>query len=84
MQSDIDNLIITDLHPAGETPIPGITGKQFAQAIKARLPRFSVSYAPLEEDFIAIKATLATYAQPDDLILLLGAGKINRLIHYLL
>lgn len=84
LKSDIDHLIITDLHPAGETPIPGVTGKQLAQAIKARVPRFAVSYVPLESDFDSIKTAVTASANPDDLILLLGAGKINRLVKYLL
>ncbi len=83
LHSTIDHLIITDLHPAGETPIPGISGKQFAQALKSRSPRFTVSYAPLESDFAAIKAAVSEQVQPDDLILLLGAGKINRLVNFL-
>lgn len=83
LQSTVDHLIITDLHPAGETPIPGVSGKQFAQALQARSPHFSVFYAPLESDFASIKSILAQQAHPDDLILLLGAGKINRLVQFL-
>jgi UDP-N-acetylmuramate--alanine ligase len=83
LQSTIDHLIITDLHSAGETPIPGVSGKQFAQALKNHLPRFRVSYVPLESDFAAIKTILSKETKPDDLILLLGAGKINRLVKVL-
>ena len=83
LQSDIDQLIITDIHPASETPIPGISGKQFARALKSYNPRFSVSYAPLESDFASIKAILQNSTQPKDLILLLGAGKIYRLAAFL-
>ncbi len=78
LQSSIDHLIITDIHAASEQPIPGITGKQLAQTLQSYNPRFSVSYAPFQEDFSPIKQTLDPLVATDDLILLLGAGKINR------
>lgn len=78
-ESGIDHLVITDIHPASEAPIPGITGKQLAQTIQGCNPPFSVSYAPLETDFCSIKQSIETTAQQDDLVLLLGAGKINKL-----
>ncbi len=84
LKSSINHLIITDLHPAGETPIPGVSGKQFAQALQARLPRFTVTYAPLDADFSSLKALLTRTAEANDLILLLGAGKINRLVKVLI
>lgn len=79
LKSDIDHLIITDIYPASETPIPGITGKQLAQTLKTHNPRFSVSYAPLDANFCSIKAKLVPMIESSDLILLLGAGKINKL-----
>jgi len=42
-------------------------------------PSFSISYVPFEDDFASIIKQLSTVAEPEDLILLLGAGKINRL-----
>jgi len=79
-ESEIDHLVITDIHPASEAPIPGITGKQLAQTLQACNPPFTVSYAPLEADFCSIKQKLEITAQKDDLVLLLGAGKINKLV----
>lgn len=78
-ESEIDQLIITDIHPASELPIAGISGELLAQTIQAGNPSFGVSYAPLEADFASIKHKIETVAREDDLILLLGAGKINKL-----
>ena len=78
-ESEIDHLVITDIHPASESPIPGVSGKQLVEALKACNPSFSVSYAPLEADFASIKKKIEITAQEDDLVLLLGAGKINKL-----
>lgn len=83
LKSSIDHLIITDVYPASESPIPGITGKQFAQTLLTYNPPFSVSYEPFEDDFHSLKRGIETIAHPDDLILLLGAGKINKIVNYL-
>ncbi len=83
LKSNIDHLIITDIHPASETPIPGITGKQLAQTLQSCNPSFSVSYAPMDANFHAIKSELDHKIASQDLVLLLGAGKINKLIQEL-
>jgi len=77
--SNINHLIITDIYPANETPIPEITGQNLVRAIRQKNPRFSVTYAPFQEEFQCITEKLKEVVQHDDLILLLGAGKINRL-----
>ncbi len=83
LQSDIDHLIITDIHPASETPIAGIIGTQLEQTVQAYNPRFSVSYAPFDPDFHAIKSSLIPTITPNDLILLLGAGKLYKIVQKL-
>lgn len=81
-ESIIDHLIITDIHPASEDPIPGVTGETFAHALQGEHPPFSVSYAPLDTDFHSIRQQIERAAQPNDLILLLGAGKLHKLAKY--
>lgn len=80
LNSSIDHLIITDIHAASETPIPGVTSKQFAQTLKTYNPSFSISYTPLDPDFCTIKHEIDAAIQEKDLVLFLGAGKINRII----
>jgi len=82
--SKINHLIITSIYPASENPIPGITSKNLVQAIKQKNPDLRVSYVPFEEQFGQIQKKVKTFTQKDDLVLLLGAGKINRLAKYLL
>lgn len=67
-----DHLCITDIYPASEQPITGITGEALANACNAH-------YIPLEKDFKSIKNHIDSLLQPGDLLLFLGAGKVNRL-----
>ncbi len=79
LQSNIDRFIITDIYPASETPIPGVTSRQFAQTLQAHLPHFEIEYVPFEESFELIKQALDKNITKDDLILFLGAGKIYKM-----
>jgi UDP-N-acetylmuramate--alanine ligase len=79
LNSSINQLIITDIHSAGEQPIDSITSQCFAQALKAHNPSFSVHYIPLSPDFHTIKAAIDASAAENDLVLFLGAGKIYHL-----
>jgi UDP-N-acetylmuramate--alanine ligase len=82
--TDIDHLIITDIFPASETPIEGITSARLVEALKERNGTLSVSYIPYEADFQQIIAHLTPHLQADDLLLLLGAGKVNKMVEKLL
>lgn len=79
LKSPINHLIITDIYGASEQPIPGITAKHFAQALLSKDPSFNLYYVPYEANFVSIKAQLETLLHPNDLLLLLGAGKLDRL-----
>ena len=83
IESEIDHLIITDIYPASEASIPTITSQRLVEAIKERNPRFTISYVPYESDFTSIKQSVQKVIQQDDLLLLLGAGKINKLVDML-
>ncbi len=83
-QSKINHLIITDIYPASERPIDGITSKLLVEAIKQKNPNLSISYAPYEPHFETIKTKLLPILKPGDLLLLLGAGKVNNLAQELL
>lgn len=71
-----DTVVITDVHAAGESPIPGIDGEALANAIRARHPDRAVHYAG---DFEALPGQLASMCRPGDLVLTLGAGSITRI-----
>src|SRR5439155_1485111 len=77
--SDIDHLIITDIYPASEAPIPGVTAQKMAYDLQSHNPRFTVTYVPFQDTFQDIKTMVQEIVGHDDLILLLGAGKINKL-----
>lgn len=80
--SDIDQLFITDIYPASESPIANITSERLVQELQTYNLPFSVRYIPF--DFSAIKKELHSTTSPNDLILLLGAGKINKLANELI
>lgn len=82
-QSQIDHLIITDIYPASETPIIGVTSQNLVKALQEQNPSFTISYATYEPSFTLIKDALTPLVAHDDLVLLLGAGKINKLADYL-
>ncbi len=79
IKSKIDQLIITDIYPASEQPLIEITSENLVKALVKCAPSFSVTYVPFEDDFASIIKEVATVTKPEDLLLLLGAGKINRL-----
>ncbi len=83
MASEIDHLIITDIFPASEAPIINVTSQNLVRAMHELAPRFPISYVPFEADFAHIKQSLDQVVQCDDLILLLGAGKVTKLAGYL-
>jgi UDP-N-acetylmuramate--alanine ligase len=74
--ADADVLIVTDIYSAGERPIPGVSGRLVADAVRAQDPRLPVAYvAGWEELRQAVRAEL----RPGDLCLTLGAGDLTAL-----
>lgn len=77
--SSIDTLIITDIYSAGEQPINTISSERMAQELQSFNPPFTVLYIPFDADFHRIKQAITRSTQPNDLILLLGAGKTQQI-----
>jgi len=73
---DADVLVVTDVYSAGETPIPGISGKAVVDAVLVADPARSVAYLPRREDLVAY---LVGRLRPGDLCLTLGAGDLTTL-----
>lgn len=69
---DADVLVMTEIYPASESPIEGITGRALAAAIAAGGHRRVEFHAEMAQ---AMKAVLG-YLQPGDALLTVGAGSI--------
>ncbi len=68
--SGADEIVLTDIYPAGEAPIPGID----VQALLRTFPREAkVSYSPRKQ----LAADLGARLRKGDLLLTLGAGDIT-------
>ncbi len=67
-----DVLIVTDIYPAGEEPIPGISGVLIARGVRDRGHK-EVYFVKEKEKICDLAAGLI---QPGDLVLTLGAGDI--------
>jgi len=70
----VDALVLTEVYPAGETPIPGADGKALARAIRSRGRVDPVLAAHPRE----LRDLLPDLLQDGDLLILLGAGDIGR------
>ena len=68
-----DEVVLTDIYPASEDPIPGITVEALAAAINSGRAQPVRIVAGLEQ----IAPTLAELARPGDVVITLGAGSIG-------
>ncbi|MGD2244915.1 MAG: UDP-N-acetylmuramate--L-alanine ligase [Candidatus Aminicenantes bacterium] len=73
-QADI--LILAEIYPAGETPIAGVSGQVLYEETK-QLGHKNVYFEP---DMKKIAPLVGKIAQPEDIILIMGAGDINQVI----
>jgi len=73
-QADI--LLLTDIYPAGEKPIKGVTGK----ALYKEIQKFGHINVYFEKDMGKIPDLVEKLAKPEDMIFVLGAGNINQII----
>jgi UDP-N-acetylmuramate--alanine ligase len=74
--AEADLLVVTDVYSAGETPIPGVSGKSVVDAVLAADPGREVDYQPRREDLVT---HLLRHLRPGDLCLTLGAGDLTTL-----
>jgi UDP-N-acetylmuramate--alanine ligase len=68
-----DLVFVTDIYPAGETPIPGITGATLVDAMALHGGTRGISVPNLATAHHAVGAAL----QPGDLVITLGAGNVH-------
>jgi len=71
-----DAVVLTEVYPAGEDPIPGVDGKSLYEEVR-RFGHKSVAFVPTVND---LPAKLAEIVRPDDIVIFLGAGNINKVI----
>ncbi|MBO7080434.1 MAG: UDP-N-acetylmuramate--L-alanine ligase [Neisseriaceae bacterium] len=76
----VDVVVLADVYPAGETPIPAADSRALAHAIRVAGKTDPV-YAGAVEN---IPNVLLPILQDNDLILNMGAGNINQLPHLLI
>ncbi len=68
----VDQLLLTEIYPASEAPIPGVNGLSLAQGIK----QVSKTRVRFFQDFAAMEKALPEILKAGDLFLTLGAGSI--------
>ena len=67
-----DKLLLTEIYPASEAPIPGVSGQSLAQGIR-QVSNTDVVYF---QDFKELSAALPDTLEPGDLFITMGAGNI--------
>jgi UDP-N-acetylmuramate--alanine ligase len=72
--TNADELIITDVYPAGETPIPGINAQELIRRIKLSTKKEAIYLQDPEK----LAEIINKLAKPSDLVVLLGAGNITK------
>ncbi|MEP7070921.1 MAG: UDP-N-acetylmuramate--L-alanine ligase [Verrucomicrobiota bacterium] len=70
---DADRVVITDIYAASEAPLPGVSGRTIADAIRGHGHR-GVSYQP---QLAQVHNEIGNMLAPGDLVLSLGAGNIH-------
>ncbi|MFW5488220.1 MAG: UDP-N-acetylmuramate--L-alanine ligase [Desulfovibrio sp.] len=67
-----DILLLTEIYPASEAPIPGVSGASLAQGIR----QVGTSKVEFMEDFKTVEMNLPNILRPGDVLLTLGAGSV--------
>lgn len=72
--SRADLVVVTDVYPAREQPIDGVTGRLVSDAVRTQDPRLDVRDAPTLDDVVE---ALVDELRPGDLCLTMGAGDLT-------
>ena len=70
-----DVVAVSDVYPARERPLEGVTGKLVVDALCDARPGFAPGWAPPLDDSVRF---LVRRARPGDLVLTVGAGDVDR------
>ncbi|TSJ60373.1 UDP-N-acetylmuramate--L-alanine ligase [Starkeya sp. 3C] len=72
--NDADHVIVADVYPAGEAPIPGIDRDHLVEALRARGHRSVIALPGAD----ALASIVKGLARPEDYVICLGAGNITQ------
>jgi len=70
-----DGACVTEIYPAREEPVPGVTGRLIVDELARVRPGMPIGWAPSLEDAAVL---VARWARPGDTVLTLGAGDVDR------
>lgn len=70
----VDELILTEIYPASEKPIPGVSGESLALGTR-QVSSTSVTFARTLDD---VQDALDAVLKPGDVLLTIGAGSVTR------
>ncbi len=70
-----DAVCVTEIYPAREEPVPGVTGRLIVDGLARARPGMQIGWAPALEDAAGL---VAGWARPGDTVLTLGAGDVDR------
>jgi UDP-N-acetylmuramate--alanine ligase len=70
-----DAVCVTDVYPAREDPLPGVSGKLIVDELARVRPGLRLGWAPSLDDAVAV---VASWARAGDIVLTLGAGDVER------
>jgi UDP-N-acetylmuramate--alanine ligase len=72
--AEADAAVVTEIYPAREDPVPGVSAKLLVDRLAEVRPGMTVAWAPELADAARLAATLA---HPGDLVLTAGAGNVD-------
>jgi UDP-N-acetylmuramate--alanine ligase len=70
-----DAVCVTEIYPAREEPIPGVSGRVIVDELARVRPGMPLGWTPSVEDGVRL---VAGWARPGDTVLTLGAGDVDR------
>ena len=71
---EADDVTFMDVYPAGETPVPGVSGKTFLSVVLDHDGHPSATYVPHRVDVVPY---LVERSRPGDLVITMGAGDVT-------
>ncbi len=77
MLADAEVLLVTEVYSAGEAPIKNADGRAICRAVRSRGKVEPIFVEHLDELAVPLRAVL----QPDDVIVMMGAGHISAAAH---